>query len=274
MSRARRAGLACCSTSRRATWSGSSTSPPTSSRRSMRRRGSARWQEISEVHEEDDRGARRQGAGRAGRARPSASAVQVQDAHRGSRRSLTSDRRGAAAGRACRAARRVRRAQHAPARPTGRGRGRGHLVPGRHRSSARARRSTTTESRRFGRSYEAATERIESSAQYEASGGTALAGAERDQITYEADEAEEADRGSPGRADQARRRRSGTRPSSAITDLKELQILSETQYRELQEVVPPGVFKAGMGAEAVYEYVVEADRPRSAGAATPRGDAG
>src|SRR5262249_25155819 len=40
-----------------------------------------------------------------------------------------------------------------------------------------------------------------------------------------------------------------------ISDLKELQILTETQYRELQEVVPSGVFKAGMGAEAVHEYV-------------------
>ena len=41
----------------------------------------------------------------------------------------------------------------------------------------------------------------------------------------------------------------------AINDLKELQILSETQYRELQEIVPTGVFKAAMGAEAVFDYL-------------------
>jgi DNA-directed RNA polymerase subunit beta' len=40
-----------------------------------------------------------------------------------------------------------------------------------------------------------------------------------------------------------------------ILELKELQILSEQQYRELNELLPPGVFKAGMGAEAVHEYI-------------------
>src|SRR5690606_38890731 len=38
-------------------------------------------------------------------------------------------------------------------------------------------------------------------------------------------------------------------------DLKELQILTETQYRELYDLVPSDVFRAGMGAEAVYDYV-------------------
>src|SRR5262249_30711559 len=38
------------------------------------------------------------------------------------------------------------------------------------------------------RVYEAEAEKIESSAQYEASGGSALAGAERDQLSYAADE--------------------------------------------------------------------------------------
>ena len=41
----------------------------------------------------------------------------------------------------------------------------------------------------------------------------------------------------------------------AISDLKELQILSETQYREMQEIVPTGVFRAAMGAEAVFDYL-------------------
>jgi DNA-directed RNA polymerase subunit beta' len=40
-----------------------------------------------------------------------------------------------------------------------------------------------------------------------------------------------------------------------LSDLKELQILTETQYRELADLVPSNVFRAGMGAEAVYDYV-------------------
>jgi DNA-directed RNA polymerase subunit beta' len=108
-----------------------------------------------------------------------------------------------------------------------------------------------TELRRL---YEAETEKIESSAQYEASGGSALAGAERDQLAYAADEDKKRieDRLTE-QVREAEKERDET--VKLISDLKELQILSETQYRELQEVVPTGVFKAGMGAEAVYEYV-------------------
>src|SRR5665648_1096864 len=40
-----------------------------------------------------------------------------------------------------------------------------------------------------------------------------------------------------------------------LTVVKERETLTETQYRELTDIVPPGVFKAGMGAEAVYDYV-------------------
>ena len=35
--------------------------------------------------------------------------------------------------------------------------------------------------------------------------------------------------------------------------------LDEQQYRELQEAIPSGVFKAGMGAEAVFEFVKKVD---------------
>ena len=52
-----------------------------------------------------------------------------------------------------------------------------------------------------------------------------------------------------------KRRRSAISHSSPLSDLKELQILTETQYRELHELVPTGVFRAAMGAEAVYDYV-------------------
>jgi len=104
------------------------------------------------------------------------------------------------------------------------------------------------------RVYDEAVEKAENSAQYEASGGTALAGAERDHLSFEADEGRKKieDRLAE-QIREAEKERDET--VKFITDLKELQILSETQYRELNEVVPPGVFKAGMGAEAVYEYV-------------------
>src|SRR5690606_38533634 len=44
----------------------------------------------------------------------------------------------------------------------------------------------------------------------------------------------------------------------SINDLKRLQVLTETQYRELSDLAP-GVFTAGMGAEAVYEVVSTTD---------------
>ena len=37
-----------------------------------------------------------------------------------------------------------------------------------------------------------------------------------------------------------------------------MQIISEAQYRDLQEIAPD-IFKAGMGAEAIYDIVVETD---------------
>jgi DNA-directed RNA polymerase subunit beta' len=97
-------------------------------------------------------------------------------------------------------------------------------------------------------------EKLESGATYEAGGAEALAGAERDQLTYDADERKE--RIQKRLADQikeAEKERDET--LKAINDIKELQILTETQYRELQEIVPPGVFRAAMGAEAVYDYL-------------------
>ncbi len=97
-------------------------------------------------------------------------------------------------------------------------------------------------------------ERIEGAASSEASGNEAMAGAERDQLTFEADERRKKieDR----LAEQIREaEKERDEAVKAIADLKELQILTETQYRELQEIVPAGVFTAGMGAEAVYDYV-------------------
>ncbi|MDP9362941.1 MAG: DNA-directed RNA polymerase subunit beta' [Chloroflexota bacterium] len=97
-------------------------------------------------------------------------------------------------------------------------------------------------------------ERIEGGASAEATGSEALAGAERDHLTFEADE--RVKRIEDRLAEQIREaEKERDEAVKAISDLKELQILTETQYRELQEIVPPGVFKAGMGAEAVHDFV-------------------
>ncbi|MGH2535724.1 MAG: DNA-directed RNA polymerase subunit beta' [Thermomicrobiales bacterium] len=101
------------------------------------------------------------------------------------------------------------------------------------------------------------TEKIESSATSEASGNEALAGAERDQITYEAEEERGRVEGQlKEQIHEAEKDRDET--IKALNDLKPLQILTETQYRELNELVQllvPGVFRAAMGAEAVHEFV-------------------
>ncbi len=97
-------------------------------------------------------------------------------------------------------------------------------------------------------------EKIEGEATQSTSGAGAMAGAERDQLTYEADERKKklTDRLAE-QLREAEKERDET--IKQISDLKELQILTETQYRELQETIPSGVFAAAMGAEAVYDYV-------------------
>ncbi|HYO30633.1 MAG TPA: DNA-directed RNA polymerase subunit beta', partial [Thermomicrobiales bacterium] len=102
--------------------------------------------------------------------------------------------------------------------------------------------------------YEAASERIQGGANAEVSGGEALAGAERDFLIFEADERRKKIEDQLG--EQARElEKERDEALKAIGDLKELQILTETQYRELQDLVPSGVFRAAMGAEAVHDYV-------------------
>ncbi len=97
--------------------------------------------------------------------------------------------------------------------------------------------------------------RIEEAADYSASGAEALAGAGKDLATQELEAAQQriADRLTEQIRELERERDDAIR---AVSDLKPLQILSETLYRELQEVTPPGVFKAAMGAEAVYDYLI------------------
>src|SRR5690606_22684675 len=81
-----------------------------------------------------------------------------------------------------------------------------------------------------------------------------LAGAERDQLSHDASEQVtkiEQELDEQLKAETAER----DETIKQLTDLRERQVLSEMEFRNLQEVVPPGVFEAGMGAEAVYNYV-------------------
>ncbi|MGE3797726.1 MAG: DNA-directed RNA polymerase subunit beta', partial [Thermomicrobiales bacterium] len=103
--------------------------------------------------------------------------------------------------------------------------------------------------------YERLVERVETSAEYESSGTEAMADAERDQLAHALDEARnKIETALNEQIREAERERDEAVKS--VSDLKPLQILSETQYRELNEVVPHGVFRAAMGAESVHEYLV------------------
>jgi DNA-directed RNA polymerase subunit beta' len=101
--------------------------------------------------------------------------------------------------------------------------------------------------------HETMLEQIESSAAYESSGSEAMAGAQRDQLSHEHEDAQK--RIMDLLTEQIREvEKERDEAVKLVSDLKELQILSETQYRELQEVIPQGVFRAAMGAEAVHDY--------------------
>ena len=103
--------------------------------------------------------------------------------------------------------------------------------------------------------FEEESTRIAEGAEAEVTGSEALAGAEQDQLVVQAAD-ERRGKIEEQLAEQIREvERERDESLKAITDLKELQILSEQQYRELNELLPPGVFKAGMGAEAVHEYI-------------------
>jgi DNA-directed RNA polymerase subunit beta' len=96
--------------------------------------------------------------------------------------------------------------------------------------------------------------KIESTASSEASGATALSGAERDQLTFDADQLiKKIDDELAARIKEEETQRDEVLKQLVI--VRERETLTETQYRELTDIVPEGVFKAGMGAEAVYDYV-------------------
>jgi DNA-directed RNA polymerase subunit beta' len=95
---------------------------------------------------------------------------------------------------------------------------------------------------------------IESSAESESTGNLAMSGAERDQITHEAEERlKKIDSELEDRVKEEETQRDEV--VKQLNRLQERLILTETEYRELQDIVPPGVFKAGMGAEAVFDLI-------------------
>ncbi len=103
--------------------------------------------------------------------------------------------------------------------------------------------------------YEERQQEIRDEADQLRSGGDAMSGAETDMITHEANqeikkiqaEAEEKVREEEEQRDEILR---------SVTGLVEREILTEAEFRELSEILPPGVFKAGMGAEAVFDLIV------------------
>ncbi|MFM8594039.1 MAG: DNA-directed RNA polymerase subunit beta', partial [Chloroflexota bacterium] len=101
--------------------------------------------------------------------------------------------------------------------------------------------------------YEASKKRINEEALQLVVGTDALTGAEADYLRFEVDETVRkliADRDAEVR--QAEQERDEL--TKQLIGLKELDILSEGQYRELMDMAGFGVFKAQMGAEALYTY--------------------
>jgi DNA-directed RNA polymerase subunit beta' len=100
-------------------------------------------------------------------------------------------------------------------------------------------------------------EEISTQAEHDVTSGNALAEAERDQLQGQADERVRKFEAEIEQQKTALRAEADNMVKQ-ISDMKELQVLTETQYRELTELAP-GVFSASMGAEAVYDVVAKMD---------------
>ena len=100
-------------------------------------------------------------------------------------------------------------------------------------------------------------EEISAQAEHDVTSGNALAEAERDQLQGQADERVRKFETEIEQQKTALRAEADNMVKQ-ISDMKELQVLTETQYRELTELAP-GVFAASMGAEAVYDVVAKMD---------------
>ena len=103
--------------------------------------------------------------------------------------------------------------------------------------------------------YEERQQEIRDEADQLRSGGDAMSGAEGDMITHEANQEikkVQADADERVRLEEEQR----DEILRSVTRLVEREILTEAEFRELSEILPPGVFKAGMGAEAVFDLIV------------------
>jgi len=100
-------------------------------------------------------------------------------------------------------------------------------------------------------------EELQGQAERDKGSSQALSGAEADQNRYEADERTKKIFGEA----EARISEEETQAADIIREIEALQamqIISEAQYRDLQEIAPD-IFSAGMGAEAIYDIVVKTD---------------
>jgi DNA-directed RNA polymerase subunit beta' len=110
--------------------------------------------------------------------------------------------------------------------------------------------------------YDEQLQSIEADAAHDVGSSEALTGAERDQLLYNINEKKEKATAEIEREKTAARQEYETR-ISALEKLVSLQILTEAQRNELLDD-GKGIFKAGMGAEAVYDVVAKMDLDREA----------
>ncbi|MGN6811795.1 MAG: DNA-directed RNA polymerase subunit beta' [Thermomicrobiales bacterium] len=110
--------------------------------------------------------------------------------------------------------------------------------------------------------YDEQLQAIEADAAHDLGSSEALTGAERDQLLYDINEKKEKATAEIEREKTAARQEYETR-ISALEKLAALQILTEAQRNELLDD-GKGIFRAGMGAEAVYDVVAKMDLDREA----------
>ena len=102
--------------------------------------------------------------------------------------------------------------------------------------------------------FEERQQEIRDEADHLRSGGDAMVGAEGDLITHEANQEikkVQAEVDEKVKLEETQR----DEILKSVGRLVEREILTEAEYRELSEILPPGVFKASMGAGAVYDLI-------------------
>ena len=100
-------------------------------------------------------------------------------------------------------------------------------------------------------------EELQAQAEHEKESSKALTGAEADQNRGVADERTKQNK-AEAEARIAEEQSQANEIIREIEALQPMQIISEAQYRDLQEIAPD-IFSAGMGAEAIYDIVIKID---------------